>query len=203
MHTCIDIYKRQRGFSILEKKIIVKITKQRFVEVLLSCVAISAFISLLCVSGPMPVASIQRDIALCACPIVFVAINVKQMRNCYYEIKHTALYYVINLCAYGIFTVVNLGAYAFFPREAYTWCFLITGFAHFSSLEVATKISIMMFHCINVATIFLAPIGMSWVHRHSEEKYVGEEMIPPRMDEEKIKAANKALEASADKHFKH
>lgn len=166
----------------MKNKIIIKIINQRFVETLVWCVLISTVISFLCVSGAMPIASLQRDVALCICPIVFIAINVKKMRNCYYEIKNTALYYTINLCAYAIFSVLNLSSYVFFSREAYTWCFLITGFARFSRLEVATKISIMMFHCINLASIFLAPIGMGWVLEKEAEERQYIEKMPPMLE---------------------
>lgn len=180
-----------------------KIVLRRAAEMLICCIGLSVLICFLCVSGPMPVGSIQRDVALNIIPFVFLGINIVMLRNCYVAFLGKKQYYTVNLCAYAMFAVVNIGAYIILPVDGYTWLFVITKILRYSRLELVPPLGIMIFHLLLLFSIPLAPIGMSWVHRRAEEKYVGEEMIPPRMDEEKIKAANKALEASADKHFKH
>ncbi len=177
-----------------------KIVLHRAAEMLICCIGLSVLICFLCVSGPMPVGSIQRDVALNIIPFVFLAINIVMLRNCYVALLGEKQYYTVNLCAYVIFAGVNIGAYVILPVDGYTWLFVITKILRYSRIELVPPLGIMIFHSLLFVSVFLAPIGMRWVHRSAEEKYVGKEMIPPRMDEEKVKAANKALEASTDKN---
>ena len=177
-----------------------KIILRRAAEMLICCIGLSVIICIFCVSGPMPVGSIQRDAALNIIPFVFLAINIVMLRSCYVAFLGKKQYYTVNLYAYAMFAVVNIGAYIILPIDGYTWLFVITKILRYSRLELIPPVGIMIFHLLLFFSVFLAPIGMSWVHRSAEEKYVGEEMVPPRMDEEKVKAANKALEASADRN---
>lgn len=180
-----------------------KIILHRAAEMLICCIGLSVLICFLCVSGPMPVGSIQRDVALNIIPFVFLAINIVMLRNCYVAFLGRKQYYTVNLCAHAIFAVVNIGAYIMLPVDGYTWLFVITKILRYSKFELIPPMGIMIFHLLLFFSVFLSPIGMSWVHRSAEEKYIGAEMVPPRMDEEKVKAANKALEAKTDKNSQY
>ncbi len=184
-------------------KFILYAAYRRFMEIAGSCVLLSAVISFLCIISALPDGSRELVIGLYIVAALFIVINVWMMRACYYMLRNTKQYFIVNYGAYFVFGLITVLAYKLFSPEAYTWLFAITKFARYTNLYLPTVYSAAIFHIAMGIAIPLAPIGMSWVHRSAEEKYVGKEMIPPRMDEEKVKAANQVLEASADKHFKH
>lgn len=184
-------------------KFILYAAYRRFMEIAGSCVLLSAVISFLCKINALPDGSRELVIGLYIAAALFIVINVWMMRACYYVLRNTKQYFLINYGAYFVFGLITVLAYKLFSAEAYTWLFAVTKFARYTNLYLPTVYSATIFHVVMGIAIPIAPIGMSWVHRHAEEKYVGEEMIPPRMDEEKIKAANKALEASADRNIEH
>lgn len=184
-------------------KFILYAAYRRFMEIAGSCALLSVVISFLCKINALPDGSRELVIGLYIAAAIFIVINIWMMRACYYVLRNTKQYFLINYGAYFVFGLITVLAYKIFSAEAYTWLFAVTKFARYTNLYLPTVYSATIFHVVMGIAIPIAPIGMSWVHRRAEEKYVGEEMIPPRMDEEKIKAANKALEASADKHFKH
>lgn len=175
----------------------------RFLEIVGSCVLLSAVISFLCKCNALPDGSGELVIGLYIAAALFIVINIWMMRGCYYELKDTKVYFIVNYSAYIIFGLITILAYKLFSAEVYTWLFAITKFARYTNLYLPTVYSVAIFHTVMGITIFLAPIGMSWVHRNAEEKYVGEEMVPPKMDKEKAEAANKALEESADRSSHH
>ncbi|MBQ8391090.1 MAG: hypothetical protein IJX50_00920 [Clostridia bacterium] len=181
-------------------KFILYAAYKRFMEITGSCVLLSAVISFLCKINALPDGSRELVIGLYIAAALFVAVNIWMMRACYYVLRNTKVYFLVNYGAYLVFGLVTALTYKLFSAETYTWLFAVTKFARYTNLYLPTVYSAVIFHTIMGIAIFLAPIGMSWVHRSAEEKYVGAEMVPPRMDEEKIKAANKALEASADRN---
>ncbi|MBQ8764908.1 MAG: hypothetical protein IJZ12_03185 [Clostridia bacterium] len=184
-------------------KFILYAAYRRFMEIAGSCVLLSAVISFLCKCNALPDGSGELVIGLYIATAIFIVINIWMMRGCYYELKDTKVYFIVNYSAYIVFGLITILAYKLFSAEVYTWLFAITKFARYTNLYLPTVYSAAIFHAIMVIGIFLAPIGMSWVHIRAEEKYVGEEMVPPRMDKEKVDAANKALEASADRSSQH
>ena len=181
-------------------KFILYVAYKRFLEILGSCVLLSVIISFLCKINALPDGSRELVIGLYIAAAVFLVINIWLLRACYYLLRNTKQYFIVNYGAYFAFGLITVLVYKLFSPEAYTWLFAITKFARYTNLYLPTVYSAAIFHMAMGIAIPLAPIGMSWVHRRAEEKYVGREMVPPRMDEEKVKAANKALEASADKN---
>ncbi|MBQ6893036.1 MAG: hypothetical protein IJN48_02415, partial [Clostridia bacterium] len=95
----------------MKKNIIYDIAFLRVVEMLLGCILPSVFICALCVSGPMPVGSIQRDITLIGAPVAFIAWNIIMLRRCYVAFRGARNYYIVNTRAYAVFATVNLCAY--------------------------------------------------------------------------------------------
>lgn len=166
----------------MKKNIIYDIAFLRVVEMLLGCILPSVFICALCVSGPMPVGSIQRDITLIGAPVAFIAWNIIMLRRCYVAFRGARNYYIVNICAYAVFATVNLCAYIFLPIDAYTWIFVITRFGRYGNLGITSPIAIAMFHCINFASIFLAPIGMGWVLEKEAEERQYIEKMPPMLE---------------------
>lgn len=181
-------------------KFILYAAYRRFLEIAGSCILLSVVISFLCKISALPDGSRELVIGLYIATAVFLVINIWLLRACYYLLRNTKQYFIVNYGAYFAFGLITVLAYELFSPEAYTWLFAITKFARYTNLYLPTVYSAAIFHMAMGIAIPLAPIGMSWVHRRAEEKYVGREMVPPRMDEEKVKAANKALEASADKN---
>ena len=184
-------------------KFIVYAAYRRFLEIVVSCVLLSSVISFLCKCNALPDGSRELVIGLYITAVLFVGINIWMMRGCYYELRDTKVYFIVNYSAYIVFGLITILAYKLFTAELYTWFFAITKFARYTNLYLNTVYSAMVFHVVMVITIFLAPIGMSWVHIRAEEKYVEEGMLPPIMDEEKVEAANKVLEASAKRNFEY
>ncbi len=166
----------------MKKDIIYDAAFYRVIEMLLGCILPSVFICVLCVSGPMPVGSIQRDITLIGAPVAFIAWNIIMLRRCYVAFKGSKIYYIVNIYAYAVFLIVNLCAYIFFPTDAYTWIFVITRLGRYSRLGITSPIAIILFHIAIIKSIFLAPIGLGWIKMKVKEE---EELLaraPKRLD---------------------
>lgn len=147
----------------MKKDIAYDIALHRMIEMLLGCIVPSVFICLLCVSGLMPVGSTQRDVTLIGAPVAFFVWNIYKLRLCYKGLGGKSLYYYANICGYGVFALINFCAYQLLPTDAYTWIFVITRFARYSSLGITSPVGITIFHCVLFISIFLAPIGLGWV----------------------------------------
>lgn len=164
------------------KRYLLYTATQRISEMLIGCIVPSVLICALCVSGPMPVGSLQRDAVLIAAPLIFMAWNVLMLRRCYAELADDVNYYVVNLCAYGAFALINLIAYIFLPTDGYTWIFVITRFLRYSNLGISTPVGIILFHIITAVSIFFAPLGMNWIFEAQREAEEFEETLPPRLE---------------------
>lgn len=156
------------------KNKIADIAFHRMLEMLFGCIIPSVFICVLCVSGPMPVGSIQRDVALIGAPILFLIWNIRVLRRCYKGLGGKSLYYYSNLYGYGVFALVNMFAYIFLPTDAYTWIFVITRFGRYADLGITSPVAIFIFHFLLFASIFLAPIGLGWVKIKAREEELRE-----------------------------
>ena len=163
--------------TMLKNKI-ADIALHRMIEMLIGCIVPSVFICLLCVTGPMPVGSIQRDITLIGAPAAFIAWNIYKLRWCYKGLGGKDLYYYANICGYSAFAIINICSYIVLPADAYTWIFVITRFARYSSLGITSPVAITLFHIILFISIFLAPIGLGWVKIKAMERRELREMAP-------------------------
>lgn len=151
------------------KNRIINIALHRMLEMLLGCIVPSVFICLLCVSGPMPVGSIQRDVTLISAPVLFLIWNIRALRRYYKKLGGKKLYYYSNLCGYGAFALINLLSYMFLPTDAYTWLFVITKLGRYTSLGITAPVAISLFNCSLFFSVFLAPIGLGWVKVEARE----------------------------------
>ena len=169
------------GRLILDKYLI-RVIFQRVVEMLLGCILPSVLICALCVSGPMPVGSIQRDITLFFAPIAFIVWNFRTLRRCYKAFAGEIIYYHGNICAYGIFAILNLLAYFILPTDGYTWIFVITRFLRYSSIGITSQTGIMLFNLLLFASIFFAPIGLGWIKMVEKENEELLERVPGNLE---------------------
>lgn len=163
-------------------KLILYVALKRLTELLGSCLILSAIISFLCICNILPDGSLDLVIGLYIAMVLFVFINVKMMRRCYFELRNTTWYFIANYGAYFIFGLLTICAYKFFSAEVYTCMFAITKFARYTNLHLTTSWSTVVFHAIMGIAIFLAPTGMNWVYQMEEENFVSEEMIPPALE---------------------
>ena len=67
---------------------------------------------------------------------VFIFINVRMMRRCYFDLVGTHGYYIGNYAAYLIFAGVNFIIYKELNDMIYTWMFAITKFAKYFGTEL-------------------------------------------------------------------
>ena len=147
---------------MLEREIIIHVTFRRVMEMLLGCIVPSVAICALCISGFMPVESIQRELALNGAPIVFLIWNFILLRICYISFINRRIYYISNIIAYAVFTVIDVSAYIFLATDLYTWLFVITRLGRYSSLEINSLTAVIIFNCLLCASIFAAPIGLRY-----------------------------------------
>ena len=167
---------------------------------LLGCVLPSVFICALCVSGPMPVGSIQRDITLISAPVAFIVWNIIMLRQYYIAFAGNSAYYITNICAYAVFAIVNLCAYTFLPTDAYTWIFVITRFGRYTNLGITSPGGITLFHCIVFASIFLAPIGLGWIKMKAKEEEELLERAPGILKVNPLEQKRDSMEVSTNEN---
>lgn len=129
-------------------------------EMLFGCILPSVVVCALCISGAMPVESIQREMTLLIVPIAFLIWNFRLLRKCFIAFAGEKIYYIANILSYGIFAFINMCAYIFLPADLYTWIFVITRIGRYSNLGITSPVAISMFNCIVCASIFLAPVGL-------------------------------------------
>ena len=154
------------------------VTHKRTLEMLLGCILLSVVICILCISGPMPNGSTQREVVLIFAPVIFMTWNVLKLRKCYLALGGKTLYYVNNIIAWGIFVLVEVCVYVFAPMDIYTWLFVATRFLRYTSLGVPSKIGIALFNVILFLSIFFAPIGLGWIKEKIKEQKALESLAP-------------------------
>ncbi len=136
----------------------------RFLELFISNLIISSFITILYLIGVLGTRA-GVCLALIAGTVVFFFLNVKMLRYYFYDLKkNTRLYYILNITAYLIFAFISFIIYVLGPSELYTWLFAITKLIKFTANGVATHYSALFFHSIGLALIFLIPLGNRWAH---------------------------------------
>ncbi len=91
---------------------------------------------------------------------VFLYINVRMLRNCYFDLEGKSAYYSSNVIAYLSFTLLSMFAYFFVSNEIYTWVFALTKFVRYINSQISAFISICIFHILGILSIYVAPLGM-------------------------------------------
>ncbi len=133
-------------------------TGRRFLELILSSLAMSALVTafnLMKFLNTKPVVTIAITLAW----IVFLIFNVLRMRDCYFDLNSTIVFFAANLIAYGLFAYVSLLIFRW-SNVAFAWFFGIAKMLQYSPLQMPTFGSLFFFHVIGGISIFVAPIGM-------------------------------------------
>ena len=163
---------------------------RRICELVFSCIALSLFLALLCVTGILPDASVKMFAGVYIGVILFLCINIRMLRECHYEIRDNILYFIINFGANAVFALMNLLAYRLIPQFIYTFFFSITKFAKFTPFPVNSGYSAIIFHGIILVLIFLAPIGMRRIYEEEEEEFLENENLLPLETEQQAEEEN-------------
>ena len=150
----------------------------RLVELLIGSIIMSSVVCFFCDQGIIPTEGLLRDGTLTALPIIYILWNVYSLRRCYVVLGGEKSYYIINAIATVVFVAASLFAYKFYRGEIYSWFFLTTGLGSFLNISVSGIKSILAFHCLLSASIFLAPIGLGWVKMAIEEEEELMEVAP-------------------------
>jgi len=149
--------------------ILIKIVIRRFFELLITCAVVSVVITFLHVTDML-----VTDNSLCAVLLigvtVFVFLNVRMLRLCYYEMKSNSIYLLVNISAYLLFAAICFIVHLFCSKECFTWIFAITKFARYSNFNLETLYSAVLFHIIGICMVMLAPIGMSWIFMYDDDE---------------------------------
>lgn len=91
---------------------------------------------------------------------IFLYINVRMLRNCYFDLDGKSEYYTLNAIAYLFFAMINMFSYFFVADKIYTWLFALTKFIRYTNFEISTFTSVCVFHTMGILLIFVAPLGM-------------------------------------------
>ena len=100
---------------------------------------------------------------------VFITVNFRMLRHCYFDLKNNFLYYTTNIAAYLLFALLSAFVYLVFSSEIYTWLFALTKFLKYTNIALSVPYSAAVFHLIGFLLIFLAPIGMGWIFLYDDE----------------------------------
>ncbi len=136
---------------------------RRFMEFFISCAVLSA-----AVTGMAVLKLLNSQTALLVGTFlfatVFVFVNIKQLRRCYFDLMGNVEYYASNCIAYIIFIAVNLLMCRFCPQTVFTWVFAITKFLQYLGVGITALFSAVMFHIIMLTVILVAPVGMKQIY---------------------------------------
>lgn len=145
-----------------------KVIAQRFVELMFTSVVLSVIAVILNITGAIKIET-ALFLVLLLFSLLFMCLNIKLMRLCYFDLMDRTVHYVSNLAAYLLFAAVGYAVYFFCSSEVYSWMFEITKFAKYSSLGADTPVSALLFHVVGIVSVLVAPIGMRWVFLYGKE----------------------------------
>ena len=99
--------------------------------------------------------------------ILYLVLNIFQLRFCYEDAPDVKEYYVFNFLAYGMFLAVTVLSYLFMPNSVHTWLFsLIKALCY---LGHSAWLSMLIFFGTLAVVIVAAPMGVYWVEVDDEE----------------------------------
>ena len=139
---------------------------RRVAELLLPSVFSSAVITLLNITGIVAKRT-SLLVMISVFVLVFTVLNLRNLRNCYYDICNKKLFFILNFSAYAIFAAINFAVLAFAKSEVYAWVFSITKGLRFLYVDIIY--SVLLFHFIQLMCIIGATIGMEWIFDEKEE----------------------------------
>ena len=147
----------------------IKVIIRRFLELLLPCAAFSALAVVLNVYLFNSTTTAAFIIAFLGA-VAWFALNVRMLRNCYFDLHDKKEYFIANFIAYALFGICTVLVYLYFSNVVYGWIFAIAKLFKYTQLNFSTVQSTAMFHLFGGLMICLAPIGMNWIFEPDEDE---------------------------------
>mgnify|MGYP004561397621 CR=1 FL=1 len=147
----------------------------RLAETAVSAVFCSAIISALFSCGLFDYTVLVCTIILGIAFALFAAFNVRNLCDCYFDMRSKALYYAVNLPSYAAFALITLVMQRALSARTFTWVFGI-----FKVISVATAYQISNFrsalimHGVMFLVIGIIPFAVML----PEIEQTGAEMLP-------------------------
>lgn len=147
----------------------------RLAETTVSAVFFSAVISALFSCGLFDYTVLVCTIILGIAFALFAAFNVRNLCDCYFDMRSKALYYAVNLPSYAAFALITLVMQRALSARTFTWVFGI-----FKVISVATAYQISNFrsalimHGVMFLVIGIIPFAVML----PEIEQTGAEMLP-------------------------
>ena len=150
---------------------------RRLRELLLSCFLLSVVATVLNIMNVIET-SYGLMILLSIFSLFFWVVNVRQMRDCYYDLKGDKSHYKLNLIAYMIFIAVNALLFLFvyftkgeISKYIYTGIFALTKlFKYIPPYINSNFMSAAVFHAVGIVLVFIAPTGIRIEEDYNEKK---------------------------------
>lgn len=139
--------------------IILKMIFRRFAELVFLTSGISVTLTVLNI---MEVLNVKNTLAvgMFAGAALFAVLNFISLRQSFFELRDTYIYYISNILAYIAFVIFGYVVYTNYPTEIYTWFLAVTKFAKYTNIGITNFYSAVIFYLIGFILIFIAPIGM-------------------------------------------
>ena len=134
---------------------------KRLTEMLVGCILLSVGIMLLDTVRAIPNTQTGYFTVLVIGAGVYIAFLVNRLRR-YWRRAYTRQHYFMKCyAAYGIFALLSLLVYFIFGQAVFAWLFCITMPFHYTNFGLPLWASILLFHCIMLAVIALAPLHLN------------------------------------------
>lgn len=146
-----------------------RIIVRRFLELFFVNAAISAILTILNL-GKVLAGHNSLPFGMFVGIAVFVTVNFRMLRRCYFDLRDSFLYYTANIAAYLLFALFSACVYRVFSSEIYTWFFALTKFLKYTNIALSVPYSAAVFHLIGFLIIFIAPIGMDWIFIYDDDE---------------------------------
>lgn len=153
----------------MKARIFINVTIRRFFELLFINIGISVILALLNIIGFLNSQQILLTGVLVGM-VLYIAINIKLMRNCFFDLRSNLLHYSSNFAAYILFAALNLNLCNAQTGTLYTWLFAVTKILVYTHFNVSAFTSAIFFHTVMMIMVLLAPIGMDWVIMMDKDK---------------------------------
>lgn len=147
----------------------------RLAETAVSAVFCSAIISALFSCGLFDYTVLVCTIILGIAFALFAAFNVRNLCDCYFDMRSKALYYAVNLPSYAAFALITLVMQRTLSARTFTWVFGI-----FKVISVATAYQISNFRSALImhGVMFLVIGIIPFTVMLPEIEQTGAEMLP-------------------------
>lgn len=147
----------------------------RLAELLGLCMTLSALSCALWYYKIIPRTESAYGLVLIVVSIIFLVSNAFMLRQCFFDLRNVAAYYLLNYLAYFIFMVITYVTFRVFGEVPYAWMFNTLKLAAFTDFDLSSLRSTFVMHLIMLVLITVAPIGMEWVFDLPDEIFDEEE----------------------------